>query len=670
MLHAAIDPAEDAAASPGLRESGSGIVLAGDRSREFRRARRHSLVVSALRIAMPLFAAGLFGLYVWTIFETAGYGSATVAPPLPANIKDELKMSHPKYDGYTKDGGTYTVNAEWAIPDLANPAQVKLETITGVMFDAKKARTDMKAAAGVFDSKANKLDLSGGIDVTTESGMRARMEVATLMTKEGTILAQQTDTPVVIDMPTGQVSAFRMLLQQKARTVTFTDRVKTHLLPQSKPAGQAEAGAAPLSTPASPAAFGHSNAPVDIVCEQLDVLDDSKVAMFKRNVHAVQSGASLETDQLNVTYEGKAGAAALAAPPAAVGDPQQATRIKHIEAPGPVVLTQPSGERLTGNRADFEAADEIAIVTGNVLMTAEQDRRATADRVEFRQKADTFLLTGNVVVTQARNELRGRKLAVDRKAGRTEMTSPAENGLARSRIFARLYQGDGKPGQPGKAAKAADGADAAGPAGLMQFKTDPNAPVDVEADRLLAEDAKKTATFTGDVKAAQGEFVIRTVELIATHSGDAGLASLGTAQPSSGAAKAPTQLTRLDARGRVVITSKAGQEVTGDAAVFDMKANVGVVTGKEVILTQDKQVVRCNKLKIDMTTGLGDCLWEGGQAAATEPAPGGVLGARPVRPSAVFYPDQKPKSAQPKSSPAQLNPASSSWEASTAPTPN
>lgn len=666
MVHATLDPADNAAA--GLRESGTGIVLAGDRSREFMRARRHSLIVKGMRVATPLSAVALFGLYVWTIFDTAGYGTATVAPQTPTNIRNELKMSRPKYDGYTKDGGSYSVNAEWAIPDFANPTVVKLETITGVMFDAKKSRTDMKAAEGVFDSKANKLDLSGGIDVMTETGMHAKMTYATIFTKEGSIIAQQTDTPVVIEMPTGQVSAFRMQLQQKVHTASFSDRVKTHLLPQSKPGAQGPDAESPPTAPATPAAFGHSNAPVDIVSEQLDVLDDSKVAMFKRNVRAVQSGASLETDQLNITYEGKAGSAAASVQPAAGAD-QQATKIKRIEAPGPVVLTQASGERLTGNRADFEAADEIAVVTGNVVMTAGQDRRATADRIEFRQKADAFLLSGNVVVTQARNELRGRKLTVDRKAGRTEMTSPAENGLARSRIFAKLYQGDGKPGQPGHTAKEADGADASGPTGLMQFKTDPNAPVDVEADRLLAEDAKKTATFTGDVKAAQGDFVIRTVELTATHSGDAGLASLGGAQPAPGAAKTPTQLTRLDARGKVVITSKAGQELTGDAAVFDMKANTAVVTGKEVILTQDKQVVRCNKLKIDMTSGQGNCMWEGAQAAAP-PAAGAQPGARPTRPSAVFFPDDKPKSGQPKSTPVPTNPAASSWEASTAPNSN
>jgi len=679
MVQAALHT-DDGAAGPDARISGSGLVLAGDRSREFARARRHSVFIAILRVLFPLSATAISGLYIWTMLYTAGYGRPPTPPSISSTIEKEITMDNPTYEGFTKDGGKYTVTAKTAIPDLANPALVKLNDITGVEFDARKSRTDMKADHGLFDNKASRLDLSGNIEVVTQAGLHAKLTTATIMTKEGTIVSQQTETPVAIDMPTGQVTAYSMLLNQKTHDAAFSDRVKTHLLPQAKDGAPPAPQAPPL--PSGPQAFGHSNAPVDVASDQLDIHDTSKIAIFTGNVHAVQSAATLETATLKVTYEGGPAGAAAAPAPVAPGQPAApATKVKHIEAPGPVVLTQGTGEKITGNRADFEAADEIAVITGNVVMTALQDRHATADRVEFRQKSDWFLLTGNVVVVQARNELRGRRLVVDRKAGKTEMTSPAEGSLARSRIFAKLYQGDGKPGQPVKPAAAATAPEA--PAGVMQFKTDPNAPVDIEADKLVSDDAKKTATFTGDVKAAQGDFTIRTSELIATHTGDGGLASMGSQgnPPAPGAPpKTPTQLSRIDARGKVVITSKVGQEVTGDAATFDMKANTGIVTGKEVIVDQDKHIVRCNKVKIDMNTGLSDCLWESGpDAGQTVSVPGvGTItttaapnGARPTRPSAVFYPDERPKSGQAaKALPQVTKPAASSWEASTAPSTN
>ncbi len=55
-----------------------------------------------------------------------------------------------------------------------------------------------------------------------------------------------------------------------------------------------------------------------------------------------------------------------------------------------------------------------------------------------------------------------------------------------------------------------------------------------------------------------------------------------------------TDLTRLDAQGKVVITSK-NQKVTGDAAVYDMQKAIVVVTGKNVRFTTDKDQLSANR---------------------------------------------------------------------------
>ena len=62
---------------------------------------------------------------------------------------------------------------------------------------------------------------------------------------------------------------------------------------------------------------------------------------------------------------------------------------------------------------------------------------------------------------------------------------------------------------------------------IGSFKVDPNAPMDIEADTLDVYDATKQAVFRGNVKAQQGDFVVRTVELTAFYTGQAGLRAFG-----------------------------------------------------------------------------------------------------------------------------------------------
>ena len=172
------------------------------------------------------------------------------------------------------------------------------------------------------------------------------------------------------------------------------------------------------------------------------------------------------------------------------------------------------------------------------------------------------------------------------------------------------------------------------------FKTDPNAPVNIESDRLDVDDHAKQAVFTGTVRAVQGDFVIRAGELTALYAGSAGLSTGAAGEAKAGAA----QLNKIQARKKVEVTSREGQNAKGDWGDFDTKANTAVLGG-DVVLTQGKNVVRGTRLDIDMNTGQS--------VIKTEPGPGegspmisssdgtgdGHI-AKSARPSAVFYPGE------------------------------
>jgi lipopolysaccharide export system protein LptA len=63
-----------------------------------------------------------------------------------------------------------------------------------------------------------------------------------------------------------------------------------------------------------------------------------------------------------------------------------------------------------------------------------------------------------------------------------------------------------------------------------------------------------------------------------------------------------SSIRRLEARGSVVVTQK-DQVVTGETAVFDTKSNLVTMLGG-VVLTQGKNVLRGDRLMVDMTTGV------------------------------------------------------------------
>ncbi len=637
-------------------------TTAADRARNFARARRHTRYVRALRFTLPGAAAGTIVLYCLMILETTGWVGSFPKLEMPRIIPDNLTMDNPSYEGFNKDGGKYVVRAKTAIQDLVNTDFVRLNDITGDMSDAKKSKTTLTAAKGLFNTKANQLDLTGGIDIVAESGLKAKLSSATILTNENIISSKE---PVLVEMPSGTVRSNEMRILSKSREIAFVHDVKAHLVPEKSDAAGAPQ-AANAKKPAATPMFGGGEGPIDITANRLDVDDTGKTATFTGNVKARQGDAAMETAALEVQYEG-ADIGSSGAPAAAT--PGAGTKIKRIFSKSPVVMTRAPQDRVTGTSFDYDAINQVAVVNGDVEMTSGADRRATGDKATVDQQADTILLTGNVVAIQGRNQLKGERLFVERATGKTQLTSPGAAGEDPGRISTRFYRGQEKSAQTAKekveqlaaeASKAAQGA-------VSVFKTDPTAPIDVEAGRLDVDDRSKQAVFKSDVRAVQGDFIVRTSELRAYYTGAAGLAE----ETTPGEKKAPAEITRIEARGKVIVTSKNGQNATGDWADFNVKGNQ-VVLGGDVILTQAKNVVRGSKLTIDMLTGESvihndpTAAWSG--RAAPPDKKGNDQGGFTMqpgtakRPSAIFYPREK--------NPAEKKPSAGASDDAGAPGPS
>ena len=650
------------------RRTGDGVVLDVDRTDEFRKAGRRTAFVRAMRIACPAGVVLLLGVYALSIAQTAGLvgGETLTEVAIRKILPEDLTMKNPRYEGFSKDGGSYVFTAKTAEHDLAVRNIVKLNAIVGEIYQANKSRTDITATRGVFDSEKNLLELFEEINVDSQSGLKARLTRASILTKEDLLTS---DEPVLVEFPSGSVRSKRMTLRQKAREATFVDEVAVILTPPPDDKPKA-APAGPEQGAEASALFTPSNGPINIESNRLDINDTGKTALFTGSVRAEQAGSHLTTPELEVFYEGEgmmggsapqtASADAAATPPAG--------KVRRIVAKKPVAMKRVTGDVVTSDTAEFDAEAQTAVLTGEVIMTSGTNRRAAGDRVEIDEGRSTILLAGNVVVTQGGNQLRGGRLAIDRTNGTARLTTPPEAALGPGRIAARLER-DADPARTPKKQKEAE---QGGGSPLGSFKTNPDAPIDITSDSLDVDDKKKLAVFRGDVDATQDTFNIRCAELSAFYKGEAGLVDAADpSAPKAGGQK--TELTRIEARKDVHVTSKDGQSATGDWADFDTKANK-VTMGGNVVLSKGKSMVRGTRLVIDMTTGESK-IDTAPQNTAANPSGGGWVTKAPAEPageskgraSAVFFPEelQKDEEATKKKAKAPSAPETSvdGWSA-------
>ncbi|MCA1515311.1 LptA/OstA family protein [Bradyrhizobium sp. NBAIM01] len=152
---------------------------------------------------------------------------------------------------------------------------------------------------------------------------------------------------------------------------------------------------------------------------------------------------------------------------------------------------------------------------------------------------------------------------------------------------------------------------------LQGFTQNRDQPIQIEAASLEMRDKKKEATFSGNVKVVQGDTTMTSKTLVVFYDSGGGdkpaapqpaakatkSAPMQSAQPGPGGS---SSIKRLEARGNVVVTQK-DQVVTGETAVFDTKTNLITMFGGgsgQVVMTQCKNVMRGDRLTVDMTTGV------------------------------------------------------------------
>lgn len=137
---------------------------------------------------------------------------------------------------------------------------------------------------------------------------------------------------------------------------------------------------------------------------------------------------------------------------------------------------------------------------------------------------------------------------------------------------------------------------------MTGLKLEGDEPIQIESDNLEVRENDGVAIFTGNVSVVQGPTLLRSGKMTVYYDTSGGSATTGSAD-----------IDRLEVEGKVYVRSET-QVATGDQGSFDMKKEVLVLTGKEVVLSEGENVVVGCKLTVQMATGLARLEGCGGQS--------------------------------------------------------
>ena len=196
-------------------------------------AARHSRMVRILRIAVPavvgLAMAGVVAISIFNPFRA-------LMKQLPIDMDNlvvsgtKITMEAPHMSGFTPDQRPYEVWAKTATQDLTDPDHVELKTPRAKVLQEDRSTVTMEARTGLFDTKANLLDLRKDIFLQSSTGYEARLSQALLDIGKGTVTSEE---PVDVKLLNGTLTADRLRITEKGALVRFEGHVVMNLIMDS-----------------------------------------------------------------------------------------------------------------------------------------------------------------------------------------------------------------------------------------------------------------------------------------------------------------------------------------------------------------------------------------------------------------------------------------------------
>lgn len=196
----------------------------------FAAAARHSRLVRVLRVAVPaavvLSMAAIVSVSIFNPFRA-------LMQQLPVDMDNlvvsgtKITMESPHMSGFSPDQRPYEVWAKSATQDLTDPDHVELATLRAKVVMEDKSSVTMDAHTGLFDTKAQILDLQKDIFLQSSTGYEARLTRALVDINKGSV---SSDEPVAVKLLNGTLNADRLRIIDKGDVVRFEGNVVMNLV--------------------------------------------------------------------------------------------------------------------------------------------------------------------------------------------------------------------------------------------------------------------------------------------------------------------------------------------------------------------------------------------------------------------------------------------------------
>jgi lipopolysaccharide export system protein LptC len=216
-------------------------------------AARHSRMVRVLRVAVPavvgLSMAGLVAISIFNPFRA-------LMKQLPIDMDNlvvsgtKITMEAPHMSGFSPDQRPYEVWAKTATQDLTDPDRVELNAPRAKILMEDRSTVTMDARTGLFNTKANLLDLRKDIFLQSSTGYEARLSQALLDIGKGIVTSEE---HVDVKLLNGTLSADRLRITEKGDLVRFEGNVVMNLIMDNPDPAPAAAEPEPEPTPVQPA---------------------------------------------------------------------------------------------------------------------------------------------------------------------------------------------------------------------------------------------------------------------------------------------------------------------------------------------------------------------------------------------------------------------------------
>lgn len=207
-----------------LREPTPVVPLSLRQNAAYDIALRHSSRVKRLKIILPLGAALISLIFIGvSAFRTWLPDEVSLESARIENGK--IVMEKPAVAGRNDDGIDYSMNADRALQDIANPNLMTLEkVIAAVPMNDMVAQ--VVAQEGIFDRASNKLEMTAPFDINLSNGIKAQFQSANVDLRAGTMA---TDEPVSITTKEGTIIAQSLHIADNGRTITFSGQVRARI---------------------------------------------------------------------------------------------------------------------------------------------------------------------------------------------------------------------------------------------------------------------------------------------------------------------------------------------------------------------------------------------------------------------------------------------------------